>query len=152
MKNIQGDNHPLTRGMNPYLSLCQSRHTDIDQKRLRELCEIQEIVKLFESYEKPEVLKGNELRITTLTSPNLDAIYNLGHFEYHKNTLHQEAKRDLNKELTYPIHGYYKYPEIFEGVPNINWKSDRTLFYGNFLNLIYHRINQRTIPHQPFKL
>jgi homoserine O-succinyltransferase/O-acetyltransferase len=152
MKNIQGDNHPLTRGMNPSLSLLQSRNTDIDQKKLRELCEIQEIIRLFESSEKPEALEGNELGITTFATPNLDAIYNLGHFEYHENTLNQEIKRDLNKGVNYPVHGYYKNQTIKEGIPNISWKSERTLFYGNFLNLIYNKMNQNTIPHQPFKL
>ncbi|MFH1358472.1 MAG: homoserine O-succinyltransferase, partial [archaeon] len=149
MKNIHGDNHYLTKGINPHLHLCNSRSTDIDQLKLKELIQQGKIIKLLESDEKPEALARQEVGITTFACPEFNAVYNLGHFEYHENTLHQEIERDKAKEIKYPIHNYYKDSETQE-IPKISWKSERTIFYGNFLNLIYSLMNQKKIPHKQF--
>ena len=154
MNNVQQDRHPLTMGMNPEIWVCQSRQTDVDQEALQNLDSRNKIVRLLESSEQPIALNRRKIGITTFASVGLEEVYNLGHFEYHENTIDQEVKRDKgnSSERNYPIENYYANPDLQEGTPKIFWKSDRTLFYGNFLNVIYHRINQDKKRHQGFSL
>ncbi|MFA5993182.1 MAG: homoserine O-succinyltransferase [Candidatus Pacearchaeota archaeon] len=152
--NVQQDNHPQTKGMNPIIEICQSRHTGLDQNKLNLFVSSGQIVELLKSSEKPKVLNGDEIGVIAFASKDLSEIYNLGHFEYHEKTIDQEVKRDKekNQQLNYPIENYYLNPEIFEGIKPISWRSSRTIFYGNFLNIIYQLMNKNIKAHNPFVL
>lgn len=154
MDNIQQDNHPITKGMDPIIHLCQSRYTDIDQEKLKSLINNGEFVELLKSSEKPRALNGNEIGVIAFVSRNLGQIYNLGHFEYHEKTIDQEVKRDKSKfsKLNYSVENYYHDSDNHEGIKTISWTSNRTIFYGNFLNLIYHLMNKNKKEHKPFRL
>lgn len=152
MKNCQEDGHQITRGMNPLVRTCQSRYTGVDQKRLGALEKEGQIVKLFESPEKPLALNGEKIGITAFASNDLGLVFNLGHLEYESETIDREVKRDMPKGKIYPVEHYYSDPTRRQGIRPITWKSDRTLFYRNFINLIYHQMNQTKKEHQPFLL
>lgn len=142
MRNVQGDENPLTRGMNPQVQICQSRYTGVDLEALKAYIDEGHLVSLFESDDPAEVLGKKAIGVTAWASSDLREVYNLGHLEYHARTIDQEVRRDLAKDLHYPVEHYYRDPLQRAGIPALAWKSDRTLFFGNFLTAIYERLNQ----------
>jgi homoserine O-succinyltransferase len=152
--NVQQDHHPQTKGMNPIVEICQSRYSGIDQRKLNSLIASWEIIELLYSSEKPKALNGNEIGVVAFASKDLSGIYNLGHFEYHERTIDQEVKRDKSKnsELNYHVENYYYNPQELDGIKPISWRSERTIFYGNFLNIIYQLMNKNIKAHKKFVL
>lgn len=154
MDNVHQDSNPFTLGMDPVVLLCQSRHTGIDQQALAKKINQGKLVSLFQSQEKPRALAGKQIGITVFAAADNSFVANLGHFEYHAETIDQEVKRDVKKKppLVYPVEHYYKNPKTKTGIPAITWKSARTLFYENFLHVMYNRMNTMKQKRQAFTL
>lgn len=152
MDNLLVDKNPFVRGMNPVVPICQSRHTDVDQQALQALIAAGIYEPLLQSDECPVALEGNSIGITAFSSADKRMVYNLGHFEYHERTLHEEVERDRSKTppIHYPVEHYYADPVNYTGIPRISWQSDRTLFFANFLHVIYTHMNTAPKEHVPF--
>ncbi len=96
------------------------------------------------SYVKDEeILKHEDLKILATredTGVNIAAsrdyrfIFSFGHFEYDKDTLHQEYIRDLSKslEIDKPIN-YYVDDDPEKGIV-VRWRSSGNLFFSNWIN------------------
>lgn len=154
LRNVQDDANVFSRGMDEVVSICQSRHTDIDQVALQEKIDEGIIVPLFTSNERPEALQGQEVGVTIFATADKSALFNLGHFEYNQGTIAAEVDRDNQKAtpVIYPVEHYFSNEHKREGLPPMTWKASRTLFYGNFLNAIYQRMNEKQVEHTPFLL
>jgi len=154
LHNVQGDSNTFSRGMDDVVDICQSRYTGIDLVTFQQQVDAGTLVPLFTSEERPESLRGSEIGVTVCAESDKSALYNLGHFEYHEGTINQEVQRDLRKNppLQYPVEHYYSDPEHRLGLPPMTWKASRTLFYSNFLNVIYQRMNEKSKTKTPFIL
>ncbi len=152
LRNVQDDANVFSRGMDEVVSICQSRHTDIDQVALQQKIDEGKLIPLFTSDETPTALLGQEIGVTVFATTDKSAVFNLGHFEYNQGTIAAEVERDSKKNppVTYPVEHYFINAEKQEGLPLMNWKAARTLFYGNFLNAIYQRMNEKQSEHVPF--
>jgi homoserine O-succinyltransferase len=150
MRNLTEDANPFTRGLDPFIDLCQSRHADPDPDALRAVVACGKLVPLCASDEPSPALPDEDVGGGIYATPDASAVFNLGHLEYDAATIDAEVLRDRSKSprLTYPVHNYYSEDLT---VRPLSWKAARTLFYGNFLNTIYHRMNRRAErPHVPF--
>jgi homoserine O-succinyltransferase len=154
LRNVQGDANTFSRGMDDEVHICQSRYTGIDQIAFQQQVEAEKLVSLFTSTEQPTALQGSAIGVSAFAEEDKSALYNLGHFEYHEGTIDQEIQRDSQKNppLYYPVEHYYADPERKIGLPPMTWKASQTLFYSNFLNVIYQRMNEKTMKRVPFIL
>lgn len=120
------ENSVLTRGFDDVFYVPHSRHSQI----LRE--DIENCPKL-------KVLANSEQ-----AGPHLAAtkdhryIFVQGHWEYERDTLEKEYRRDLNKgmgDVPVPF-GYFRDDDPAKGV-EMNWKSHGNIFFTNWLNFVY---------------
>ncbi len=112
----------LLKGFDDEFFIPQSRYTKINTKILKD---IEELKVLCESEETGVVLaKTKDERF----------IFNFGHFEYDKETLHEEYLRDLTKSLKINIpKNYYKNDDPNSDIL-VKWRASANLFFSNWLN------------------
>ena len=123
----------LLEGLDDYFSIPQSRYRKIDKSTLT-----------------PSSLKvlaeNKETGVSLLESLDGRFIFNLGHLEYSRNTLHEEYLRDINNGLyTEKPVNYYKDSKASPENIRMNWQSTASIFFNNWLN---YYIYQET----PFRL
>lgn len=123
----------LLEGLDDYFSIPQSRYRKIDKDTI--------------PLDELKILAENEKTgISLLESLDGRFIFNLGHLEYSKNTLHDEYIRDINKGLNTEIpKNYYIESKVSPENIRMNRKSTASIFFNNWLN---YYIYQET----PFRL
>lgn len=123
----------LLEGLDDYFCIPQSHYRKIDKSTLT-----------------PSSLKvlaeNKETGVSLLESLDGRFIFNLGHLEYSRNTLHEEYLRDINNGLdTEKPVNYYKDSKASPENIRMNWQSTASIFFNNWLN---YYIYQET----PFRL
>lgn len=113
---------PLLRGFDDEFLAPHSRHTSIDEEKLRSIPEL-------------TVLADSPMVGTLLVIANEGKqIFIQGHLEYDRMTLDSEYKRDLSKGDAIQL-PYNYYPEDNpKSVPVLTWRATANAFYSNWLN------------------
>ena len=120
-------NEPLLRGLNDVFNVPHSRHTEIDEKSLRE---DGRIVVLAE---------GEECGISIAKCIDNKKFFFFGHSEYDRDTLKTEYLRDKSKGLSIdPPKNYFVDGD--EDKIDMSWKSTGTLLYNNWLNYYVYQV------------
>lgn len=113
--------HKLLKGFDDEFLVPHSRYFSIHEKHIK-------------GYEdKLDILATNdEIGAFLIASKDLREIYLTGHFEYDRDTLKKEYKRDiiLGKSINIPKN--YFDDEVDE-VPKMKWKAHRILFFTNWV-------------------
>ena len=123
----------LLEGLDDYFSIPQSRYKKLDSEKI-----------------DPSILKilasDDQTGVSLLESIDGRFVFNLGHLEYPKETLHEEYIRDINKRIKIdkPIN-YYKGSDPNQEDIIMRWKSTAYIFFYNWLN---YYIYQKT----PYKI
>ncbi|WP_288644023.1 homoserine O-succinyltransferase [uncultured Helicobacter sp.] len=110
----------LLSGLNDTIKIPHSRHSGIDEKKVRALSK-QGTLKI--------LLEGKKSGISIIKDHK--DIFILGHPEYSKETLDNEYKRDKAKGLS--ISKPKKYYDN-NGAPQMTWRSDASVIFANWLN------------------
>jgi homoserine O-succinyltransferase len=120
-----GGFHPLFHGFDDLFWAPQSRWTTSDEASIQADKRLQIMARSREA--GPLVISARDCR----------EIYVTGHFEYDAETLDLEYKRDvrLGKKINIPKH-YYNEDNPEKGI-QVRWRSSATLFYRNWLNMVY---------------
>ena len=116
---------PLLKGMDDVIRIPHSRHTAVDETKLRACPDLQVLV----SGEKcgPSIIKSKDDRRIFLT----------GHSEYDRDTLLNEYNRDKEKGLDIlPPDNYFDK----EGEIDMSWASTANLLYYNWLNYYVYQV------------
>lgn len=116
---------PLLKGMDDAIMIPHSRHTAIDEDKLKKCPDLEVLV----SGEKcgPSIIKSKDNRRIFLT----------GHSEYDRETLEREYLRDKEKGLEIaPPENYYN----ADGTINMSWGSTANLLYYNWLNYYVYQV------------
>ena len=116
---------PLLKGMDDAIRIPHSRHTAIDEDKLKKCPDLEVLV----SGEKcgPSIIKSKDNRRIFLT----------GHSEYDRETLEREYLRDKEKGLEIaPPENYYN----ADGTINMSWGSTANLLYYNWLNYYVYQV------------
>lgn len=116
---------PLLKGMDDTIMIPHSRHTAIDEDKLKKCPDLEVLV----SGEKcgPSIIKSKDNRRIFLT----------GHSEYDRETLEREYLRDKEKGLEIaPPENYYN----ADGTINMSWGSTANLLYYNWLNYYVYQV------------
>ncbi|NLY09418.1 MAG: homoserine O-succinyltransferase [Tissierellia bacterium] len=116
-----GDNNIL-KGFDDEFYIPQSRYTYVNKDE-------------FDNYEELQVLASREdTGVSIVTTKDNRFVFSFGHWEYDKETLHNEYIRDLNKSLkTAPPRNYYKDDNPSNSI-KVKWRSAGNLFFSNWLN------------------
>ncbi len=113
---------PLFRGFDDLFLAPHSRHTEV---RTEEVCQVSDLNILAQS---------DEAGLAVLESKDHSKVFMTGHFEYDRDTLDKEYRRDLDKGLAPDIPRHY-YPNDNPGAyPAMSWRAHAHLFYCNWLN------------------
>ena len=112
----------LLEGLDDIFFIPQSRYTFVNENQL-------------EAIDDFEVLaSSDETGVTLAKTKDNRFIFNFGHLEYDRETLHKEFFRDLNKGLNVEKpYNYYFGESKVENI-NMNWKSTASIFFNNWLN------------------
>ena len=123
---------PILKGFDDGFFVPQSRYTYVEEEALKEIPNL-------------KVLSSREdTGVGLATTLDHRFIFSFGHWEYDKETLHEEYLRDLSRGLdTKPAKNYYK-DDNPQGEILMNWRSSGSLFFSNWLN---HCVYQKTPYH-----
>lgn len=119
----------LYRGFDEIFNMPQSRHTEIKEKDILNIKELEILA------------KSDEAGVCIVRSKNKRKIFVTGHMEYDRLTLDSEYKRDINlgREIKIP---YNYYPENDSNKkPIFTWRSHANLLFINWIN---HFVYQET--------
>ena len=114
---------PLVRGFDDVFMAPHSRHTEC---RTEDIKACEDLIVLAES---------DEAGVLICMSRDTKNIFIMGHFEYDRQTLDKEYRRDLEKELDnvdMPVN-YYPDDDMTKR-PNLTWRSHCNTIYSNWLN------------------
>lgn len=113
---------PILKGFDDEFSVPQSRYTYVAEEDVKDIPQIQ-------------VLAAREdTGISLATSRDHRFVFSFGHWEYDKETLHEEYLRDLERGLKpKPAKNYYKDNDPKKKI-HMNWRSSGSLFFSNWLN------------------
>lgn len=112
--------NPLVRNFDEYFYAPHSRHTEVDQKKLREVSDLDILA------------ESDEAGIYLAASKDRRRVLVFGHGEYDKYTLDAEYKRDTalgRTDVEKPV-GYYG----DDGQPRLIWRAHSSLLMSNWLN------------------
>lgn len=113
---------PLMRGFDDKFLVPHSRHTEIREKDINKIKNL-DILSL-----------SKEAGVHIVGSKNGSKIFVTGHSEYDLLTLSNEYERDLKKGLIIDMPKHYFPGNDTKNAPIINWKSHAFLLYSNWLN------------------
>ncbi len=120
-------NNKLFRGFDDVFLAPHSRHTEI---RREDMEKNEQLEILAESPEAGVLVAG------TRDGRNL---FVTGHFEYDRDTLDAEYRRDVAKGLPIDVPAHY-YPEDDPSrTPIMSWRAHAHLFYANWLNYVVYQ-------------
>jgi len=112
----------IIKGFDDTFLIPTSRHTYVN-------------IEEFENYPDLEVLASREdTGVSLVTTKDHRFVFNFGHWEYDKDTLHNEYIRDLSqsKKINLPVN-YYEDNDPKKDI-KIRWRSAGNLFFSNWLN------------------
>ena len=112
----------IVKGFDDTFLVPTSRHTYVDKEDLEEI-------------EDLEVLAARpDTGVSLATTKDNRFVFNFGHWEYDKDTLHNEYIRDISqgKKITTPKN-YYEDNDPKKEI-KIRWRSSGNLFFSNWLN------------------
>lgn len=112
----------IIKGFDDTFLIPTSRHTYVDEKDLENISDL-------------EVLAArSDTGVSLATTKDHRFIFNFGHWEYDRETLHNEYIRDLSKskKINIPLN-YYKDNDPNKDI-KMKWRSSGNLFFSNWLN------------------
>lgn len=112
----------IIKGFDDTFLIPTSRHTYVDIEDLEDVSDL-------------EVLAARpETGVALATTKDNRFVFNFGHWEYDKDTLHSEYIRDLSqgKKISPPVN-YYEDNDPKKDI-KIRWRSAGNLFFSNWLN------------------
>ena len=112
--------NPLVRNFDEYFYAPHSRHTEVDQKKLREVSDLDILA------------ESDEAGIYLAASKDRRRVLVFGHGEYDKYTLDAEYKRDTalgRTDVERPVNYYGD-----DGQPRLIWRAHSSLLMSNWLN------------------
>ena len=112
----------IVKGFNDTFLVPTSRHTYVDKEDLEEI-------------EDLEVLAArSDTGVSLATTKDNRFVFNFGHWEYDKDTLHNEYIRDISQgKKIAPPKNYYEDNDPKKEI-KIRWRSSGNLFFSNWLN------------------
>lgn len=115
-------NSKLLKGLDDHFVIPQSRYKKIEKNSI--------------SIDELKILVENkETGVSLIESADSKFIFNLGHLEYSKETLHNEYVRDISKGLATKIpRNYYINSTASIGNVNYSWKSTAISLFKNWIN------------------
>lgn len=131
---------PLFRGFDDVFYVPHSRHTAIMGKDL------------FAHPELRILAESIEAGLAIVEKTDLSQVFITGHFEYDRETLDLEYKRDLAKGLNPSIPTNYYPGDNPERMPAMIWKSHAHLFFSNWLNYYVYQGTPFDLAHNPRKI
>lgn len=119
--------NPIFRGFDDIFYVPHSRHTEV---RAEDILKIDALTLLSESPDSG---------VYMVMARNGREFYITGHSEYSPNTLDDEYKRDLAKNLPIDIpRNYYRNNDPSQG-PLVRWRSHANLLFSNWLNYFVYQ-------------
>lgn len=117
----------LLKGMNDRMYIPMSRHTDIDEDKLRSIPDLKVLA------------SGNECGIAIVKSEDNRRFFFLGHSEYDRATLKKEYMRDVEKglDIQKPVN-YFEDDGLYN--INLSWRSTAYLLFNNWLNYYVYQV------------
>jgi len=113
---------PLMRGFDDAFVVPHSRHTEILEKDIKKIKDL-EILSL-----------SKEAGVHAIATKDGSKIFVTGHSEYDSHTLKNEYERDLRKGLKIDMPKHYFPNDNPKKLPVVNWRSHAFLLYSNWLN------------------
>lgn len=113
---------PLLRGFDDRFFCPHSRYTGVSRNKV-EACDKLELL----SYSK-------DAGVSIITSKDHKNVFVTGHFEYDRDTLDKEYKRDLKAGLDTDIPQNYYYKDDPKEKPMVTWHAHANLLFTNWLN------------------
>lgn len=112
----------IVKGFDDTFLVPTSRHTYVDKEDLEEI-------------EDLEVLAARpDTGVSLATTKDNRFVFNFGHWEYDKDTLHNEYIRDISQgKKIAPPKNYYEDNDPKKEI-KIRWRSSGNLFFSNWLN------------------
>lgn len=113
---------PIFRGFDDLFYVPHSRHTEIREKDVQKVKELEVIA------------TSEEAGVTIVKAKNGRQLFITGHSEYSRHTLDGEYKRDREKNLPIDIPINYYPDNNPQNKPIMRWKSTANLLFLNWLN------------------
>lgn len=114
--------NPLVRGFDDYFYAPHSRHTRIDEQKVKSCRDIDVLA------------ESGEAGIYLAADKSLRRVFVFGHGEYDADTLHNEYVRDVENGLdAEPPQNYYKGGVVGE-LPELCWRAHESLLISNWMN------------------
>ncbi|MCH4053079.1 MAG: homoserine O-succinyltransferase [Atopobiaceae bacterium] len=115
----------LTNGFDEVHAMPHSRHAAIDPADLK-------------AHPELEVLsKGAESGPALIATPDFHEVYVMGHFEYGRDTLAEEYRRDIEAGLPIEVPEHYFPGDDPSRQPIFTWRAHANLLYRNWVNWVY---------------
>ncbi|MCE5347697.1 MAG: homoserine O-succinyltransferase [Bacteroidales bacterium] len=118
---------PIFRGFDDVFYAPHSRHTEVRRKDIQK---VPELTILSES---------DEAGVYVIQARNGSEIFVMGHSEYSPDTLGNEYKRDISKNLTIEIPHNYYLEDNPDNPPVVRWRSHANLLFLNWLNYFVYQ-------------
>ena len=80
------------------------------------------------------VVSGPEVGLSILASKNLREVYSFGHFEYDRDTLAREYRRDLDAGINPDVPANYFSEDDPSQEPKLRWNLAASAFFSNWIN------------------
>ena len=80
------------------------------------------------------VVSGPEVGLSILASKNLREVYRFGHFEYDRDTLAREYRRDLDAGINPDVPANYFPGDDPNQEPKLRWNLAASAFFSNWIN------------------
>ena len=130
-------NEKLLRGFDDEFYAPHSRHTEIRQRDIEEVPDL-DILSL-----------STEAGVYIVASKDRRRFYITGHSEYDPMTLKGEYDRDVSKGLPIKIPKYYFEDDNPKKTPVVRWRGHANLLYANWLNYYVYQITPYDIQQIP---
>ncbi|MDD3094866.1 MAG: homoserine O-succinyltransferase [Candidatus Neomarinimicrobiota bacterium] len=119
--------HPLLRGFDDQFSAPHSRYTEVRASDIEKIPELEILA------------RSREAGIHLVARNNGRQFFVTGHFEYERDTLAREYKRDIKKGMHIaPPRHYFPGDDPLKK-PEVRWQSHAFLFYSNWLNYFVYQ-------------
>lgn len=112
----------LFRGFDDVFYAPHSRHTEVLAKDVRKIPELNILA------------TSDEAGLATVERYDHSQVFMTGHFEYDRDTLDAEYKRDLAAGLPINLPRHYYPNNNPDATPVVNWRAHAHLFFSNWLN------------------
>jgi homoserine O-succinyltransferase len=122
------ENDKLLQGLDDIVYVPHSRHTKVEEEDI------------LESKELDILLSSKDAGVALVISKDKRHIFMTGHAEYDPDTLDNEYKRDLEKELEIQMPKYYYEEDDIKKGPLVRWRSHAYILFFNWLNYYVYQV------------